>query len=523
VWLEVLWLPVGENDEVYVMEVLHNTSLLHSGALERKCTTSLCPCTGSKRLLCSQPHSFSLCPYNNATPRPAQVYFQPDHKFPEVISTQLNIPFEQQIASNTNLASNPITPILSNTTTRADSTFNMSSNTKPQRGTKRAADGESDTSHWVRRSTRARKTVQYFQDQYAEAMEDTTENIVKASKVTESATSDDTNENIDDGSDDATDDTEDDAVEDATDDVSDEDPVVPPGRTRKAVNYADDPYADVMDDTTDDGTSDHTDEDPVVPLGRPRNIVKRALPHDKLVEDDADDTAVSPEVTAPKASRKADVKKKLIAAAPSPPPSLDESEEEYDHDAAIATERVNQAAALALLQPRISRPTSLTTVFGESAMRDSLEPDKVNDDLCAAAASLRELSVEAADSQEDDRSSSVEGSDASLTSAEDEDEDEDEDVVPSASNKYKFTSDSSTGRTADELNSLFRPPPRMPRWQLDLDTEIKLSYTQLGVPPRDGLVRDLVKQIEKQHEKDVKKAEKEVREMSESEDEDEED
>jgi hypothetical protein len=469
-----LWLPVGENDEVYVMEVLHNASLVHL-ELSNEFTTSLCLYTGSKRLLGSQPHSFSLCPYNNTTPRPAQVYLEPDHKFPEFIATQLNTPFRQQLTANTTPTSDFITPNLSNTAHAANSTSKMSSQTNSQRrGTKRAADDESDTSHWVRRSTRARKTVKYFQDPYAEVMEDTPENIMKASKVTESVTSDDTDKDID---------------------------------------------ADVMDDTTDDGTSDVTDEDPVVPPGRPRNIIKCALPHDELVEDDSDDTAVSPAVKAPKASKRADVKKKPIAAAPSPMLSLDESEEEYDNDAVIAAEHANQEAALALLQPRISRPTSLTTVFGESAMRDSLEPNKVNDDICAAAAGLRELSVEAAVSQEDDRSTSVEGSDSSLTSA----EDEYEDIVPSASSKYKFTSDSSTGRTADELNSLFRPPPRMPRWQMDLDTEIKLSYTQLGVPPRDGLVRDLVKQMEKQHEKDVKKAEKEIGEMSESKDEDEED
>jgi hypothetical protein len=519
VWLEILWLPVGENDEVYVLEVLHNVSLVHL-ELSNEFTTSLCLYTGSKRLLGSQPHSFSLCPYNNATPRPAQVYLEPDHKFPEFIATQLNTPFRQQLTANTTPTSDFITPDLSNTAHAANSTSKMSSQTNPQRrGTKRAADDESDTSHWVRRSTRAHKMVKYFENPYAEVMEDTPDNVVEARKVTNSATSDDTDEYTDDkASDTATDDTADRTTADDTDNT-DFDPVVPPGRTRKSVDHSEGPCADLMDDVTDDSTSDDTDENPVVPPGHPRKITKCALPHNELVENVSNDTVASPTVKAPKASKKAEVKKKPIAAAPSPMPSLDESEEEYDHGAAIAAEWANQEAALALLQPHISCPTSLITVFGESAMRDSLEPDKVKDDLCAAAAGLRELSVEAADSQEDDRSTSVKGSDSNLTSA----EDKDEDVVPPASNKYKFTSDSSTGRTADELNSLFRPPPRMPRWQMDLDTEIKLSYTQLGVPPRDGLVRDLVKQMKKQHEKDVQKAEKEIGEMSESKDEDEED
>jgi hypothetical protein len=148
----------------------------------------------------------------------------------------------------------------------------MSSQTNPQRrGTKRAADDESDKSHWVRRSTRAHRMVKYFEDPYAEVMEDTPDNVVEARKVTNSATSDDIDEFTDKASDTATDDTADRTTADDTDDT-DVDPVVPLGRPRKSVDHSEDPCADLMDDVTDDSTSDDTDEDPVVPPGHPRKL-----------------------------------------------------------------------------------------------------------------------------------------------------------------------------------------------------------------------------------------------------------
>jgi hypothetical protein len=98
-----------------------------------------------------------------------------------------------------------------------------------------------------------------------------------------------------------------------------------------------------------------------------------------------------------------------------------------------------------------------------------------------------------------------------------------DDILPCATNKYKFTSDNnSTGRTAAQLNSLFKPPPRMPRWPLDGANAhaIKLSYTQLGPRPQKGLADELVRQMEMRHAVDVERMQDQMEELIETEDED---
>jgi hypothetical protein len=51
----------------------------------------------------------------------------------------------------------------------------------------------------------------------------------------------------------------------------------------------------------------------------------------------------------------------------------------------------------------------------------------------------------------------------------------------------------------------------MPRWKTDVDSlhAIKLSYSQLGPHPKEGLADQLVKEMETQHAMDVEEAEEE--------------
>jgi hypothetical protein len=164
-----------------------------------------------------------------------------------------------------------------------------------------------------------------------------------------------------------------------------------------------------------------------------------------------------------------------------------------DYEAAIAEERAMQSATYTLFQ--LHHSVSFTFQIAESAIRDSVSQSPPH------LTHRRSLSEETSASSLD-----------SIT----------DDIVPSATNKYKFTSNSSTGRTAAQMNSLFKPPPRMPQWPLDGASghAIKLSYTQLGPRPNAGLADELVRQMEMRHALDVERVEDEMEELIETEDED---
>ncbi|KAI1523180.1 Prothymosin domain containing protein, partial [Pyrenophora tritici-repentis] len=84
--------------------------------------------------------------------------------------------------------------------------------------------------------------------------------------------------------------------------------------------------------------------------------------------------------------------------------------------------------------------------------------------------------------------------------------------MPSASNDLQFEYDSPTGLDAEELNALFKLPPRPkndPRDLASLKTEgIAKSFMWLGIKPKLGLPYDLVHGMEQQQAKDAKKLEK---------------
>jgi hypothetical protein len=241
------------------------------------------------------------------------------------------------------------------------------------------------------------------------------------------------------------------SAEDSPDNSSDEDPVLLPGRTQKAVKRSD--------------TDDSTDEDPIIPPNRTQKVATVAKQATGNDTDNSNDDSTDDSVGEGNAS------------VPSP---------------------AHCSPEVPLMSMFCSAP--LTLNFAESAMRSSLKSEKLH----APANGSEEPSSEASDPAADAVSSEV-GSASSTEFS------EDEDVVPSASNRFKFTTDSSTGRTAAELDSIFRPPPRMPRWHMDVDSRhaIDLSYTQLGPRPKEGLADRLVNQMETQHALDVQKAEEE--------------
>jgi hypothetical protein len=268
-----------------------------------------------------------------------------------------------------------------------------------------------DTSHWVRRSGRPHKAVKYFEDTYADLMEDGPENTVQATTVTLQATGEDASEDS------------------ATLEVTSE----------------------VMVATKSNTNSPS-------PAPSSASVSRVSTPNTSYPM--ADDT-----------------------------PHLSSN----DYEAAIAEEHAMQEAAHILLQLFHSDSATFTAEVGDGAARNSL--------------SL--LTTPPADQPRSEESSAL-----SL--------DFTKDVAPSATNKYQFTSVGSTGRTAARLNALFRPPPRMPRWPLDVASghTIKLSYTQLGPRPSEGLSDDLAEQMEKQHALYVERVEDEMEDLIETEDED---
>jgi hypothetical protein len=325
---------------------------------------------------------------------------------------------------------------------------NMSPPSKSTQNTGRAT-GNTAPADWVRRSSRANAGVNYFQDTYADLLEDTPENSVMS----------------DDETDDATDVFKRNSPEVSSSNSSDEDPVLPPGRTRKAVKHSD--------------TNESSNEDPVVPPSRGRSAAtgtKRAPSHS--TSESTDDSAGEDRASVP-------------STAPSSP-----------EVPLMQTSRLNRAnvSSPAPSSPEVPLKQMFLQTGLNSAMRISLNAEELH----TAAAGNDEPSSDAT-KLSDDQVPFGAGSASSTESS------EDVAVVPSKANKFKFTTDSPAGRTAAELDSMFRPPPRMPRWKTEVDSShaIKLSYSQLGPHPKEGLADQLVKEMETQHAMDVEEAEEE--------------
>ncbi|KAA8622796.1 hypothetical protein PtrV1_04102 [Pyrenophora tritici-repentis] len=87
-----------------------------------------------------------------------------------------------------------------------------------------------------------------------------------------------------------------------------------------------------------------------------------------------------------------------------------------------------------------------------------------------------------------------------------------EEIFPELDGEVTFEYDSPTGLDAEELNALFKLPPRPkndPRDLASLKTEgIAKSFMWLGIKPKLGLPYDLVHGMEQQQAKDAKKLEK---------------
>jgi hypothetical protein len=339
------------------------------------------------------------------------------------------------------------------------------------------------TSHWVRRSGRPQKAVKYFEDKYADVMEDTPDNTVKRG-------------------------ISDDATEDPVVSVPKE--ITPrgvrrSGRPRKPVKHFDDKYADPMEDVL---PQDAVEANKIKPSMTSKQATVRTRANvPKVVSNPSPKSNTDPpsHIASLSAGPETSAPTALIY-------SSNDNDRKFDYGTAIAKERTNQEAALALLQ--LSRSWLFTAEIAESTTRESLKLNKVNNDVVAAAIALQKLTCEDAKLVEA-HTLSTDQSPSSMSSA--SCFDSMEDVVLSAANKYKFTFDSSTGRTAAQLNSLLRPPPRMPRWPLDAASRhaMKMSYTQLGPRPREGLADKLVEQMEKQHFVDMKRAEDEDEEEEE--------
>jgi hypothetical protein len=237
----------------------------------------------------------------------------------------------------------------------------------------------------------------------------------------------------------------------SSDNSPDEDPVLPPSRTENDVKHSD--------------TDKSSNEMPIVPLDLTQEVATVTKQATDDNTDDSTENSTDDSVGEDQAS------------VPSPLPSSPEV-------------------------PLISmfRPAPLMLNFAESAMRSFLQSEKLHAPANGSEEPLSEASSSLADAM-----SSVAGSASSTELS------EDEDVIPSASNRFNFTAGSSTGRTAAELDSIFRPPPRMPRWRMDVESghAIDLSYTQLGPRPKEGLADRLVNQMETQHALDIQKAEEE--------------
>ena len=201
----------------------------------------------------------------------------------------------------------------------------------------------------------------------------------------------------------------------------------------------------------------------------------------------------------------------------------------------IAEERVRQEAALGLL--KLTFPTS-TTNPPESAIRESLKY-AVDEDANAAAVILQSMhngnrmaqmlthfynnEVDVAPEQkaieEVSRSTLSETSQLTETPAPAPEHmesptqalrlDTSKGVMPSAGNKFIFTSDSPSGRTGKQLDALLKPPGRPAKFPLDVQSSlaIPLSYNQLGTRPKKGLADKLVAEIERLHMKEVKELE----------------
>jgi hypothetical protein len=282
-------------------------------------------------------------------------------------------------------------------------------------------------------------------------------------------------------------------------------------RANTGINYFQDPYAELMkdtpensvrsdnetDDTTEvstkgsleDSSENSSDEDPVLVSGRAQTAVKRSNTNESSDEDP---------IIPPNRTQKVVTVTKQATGNDTDNSNDDSTDDSVGEGNASVTSPAHCSPEVPLMSMFL--PAPLTLNFAESAMRSSLKSEKLH----APANGSEEPSSEASNSAADAVSS--EAGSASSTELS-----EDEDVVLSASNRFKFTTDSSTGRTAAELDSIFRPPPRMPRWHMDVDSghAIDLSYTQLGPRPKEGLADRLVNQMETQHALDVQKAEEE--------------
>jgi hypothetical protein len=226
-------------------------------------------------------------------------------------------------------------------------------------------------------------------------------------------------------------------------------------------------------------------------------------------------------------------------------PSINEPTEAQEFEQTRELERQRQLLFLAMLERQQGYDSS-DRVVPESAMRSSLEHDLSNDDFTAAF-NLRQMArqgpvsdpprkafiqrlltmldnggtVESNDSikgeevpqnpslRRSERNKTpiaveVEGSSSLIArperpTLEPLNLDQDEGFMPSAATDFKFKYGSPSGRRAEELDALLKPPPRPKTFPADLAGEkvfIAKSYKVFGAKPKANAADHLVEQIE---------------------------